>query len=201
MAKSNQKGTKQDQNRTKIGPKEDLKATSAEGLVSVAGKPKKTTNGRNPKRANKGAFASTKSGHKLTPQQELFCQLYASDREFFGNGVQSYIEAYCVSTSKPGWYATAKAGACENLTKPYILERINEIFEAHGLNDQFVDKQLEKLIVQDADFKVKMSAISEYNKLKARITQKIEQTSVVSQSNPFENLTEEELRKLAAEIK
>lgn len=120
---------------------------------------------------------TTKSGHKLTPQQELFCQLYASDREFFGNGVQSYIEAYDVDTSKPGWYTTARAGAHENLTKPHILERIDEIFEAHGLNDQFVDKQLEKLIIQDADFNAKMKAIAEYNKLKARITEKRDITS------------------------
>nr|DAJ91986.1 MAG TPA: Terminase small subunit [Caudoviricetes sp.] len=120
---------------------------------------------------------TTKSGHKLTPQQELFCQLYAGDREFFGNGVQSYIEAYGVDINKPGWYRTAKAGACENLTKPYILERIDEIFEAHGLNDQFVDKQLEKLIVQDADFSAKIKAIAEYNKLKARITEKRDITS------------------------
>lgn len=120
---------------------------------------------------------TTKSGHKLTPQQELFCQLYAGDREFFGNGVQSYIEAYGVDTSKPGWYTTARAGAHENLTKPHILERIDEIFEAHGLNDQFVDKQLEKLIVQDADFNAKMKAIAEYNKLKARITEKRDITS------------------------
>lgn len=116
----------------------------------------------------------TKSGHKLTPQQELFCQLYASDKEFFGNGVQSYIEAYNVDTSKPGWYNTARSGAHENLTKPYILERIEEIFEAHGLNDAFVDKQLEKLIVQDADFNNKMKAIQEYNKMKGRIIDKKE---------------------------
>lgn len=114
----------------------------------------------------------TRSGHKLTPQQELFCKLYASDKEFFGNGVQSYIEAYGVDTSKKGWYAVACSGAHENLTKPHILERINEIFEAHGLNDTFVDKQLEKLIVQDADFNTKMKAIQEYNKLRARITEK-----------------------------
>ena len=119
----------------------------------------------------------TKSGHKLTPQQELFCQLYAGDREFFGIGVQSYIEAYGVDSCKPGWYTTARAGAYENLTKPHILERIDEIFEAHGLNDQFVDKQLEKLIVQDADFNAKMKAIAEYNKLKARITEKRDITS------------------------
>lgn len=126
---------------------------------------------------NKIAQITTKSGHKLTPQQELFCQLYAGDREFFGNGVQSYIEAYNVNTSKPGWYGVAKSGASENLTKPYILERIDEIFEAHGLNDQFVDKQLEKLIVQDADFSAKMKAIQEYNKLKARSTEKKDITS------------------------
>lgn len=114
----------------------------------------------------------TRSGHKLTPQQELFCQLYASDKEFFGNGVQSYAEAYGLDLNKAKDYSTAKSGASENLTKPYILERINEIFEAHGLNDTFVDKQLEKLIVQDADFNAKMKAIQEYNKLRARITEK-----------------------------
>ena len=107
---------------------------------------KKKTTTTTKKTVKKIARITTKSGHKLTPQQELFCQLYAGDREFFGNGVQSYIEAYNVDTSKPGWYSVAKSGASENLTKPYILERIDEIFEAHGLNDQFVDKQLEKLM-------------------------------------------------------
>jgi hypothetical protein len=34
------------------------------------------------------------SANKLNPKQEQFCQLYASDREFFGNGVESYIEVY-----------------------------------------------------------------------------------------------------------
>lgn len=118
-----------------------------------------------------GVF-QTKSGHKLTPQQERFCILYASDREFFGNGVQSYIESYGVNTSKPGWYGVAKSGAYENLTKPHILERIEEIFEEHGLNDTFVDKQLEKLITQDADFKTKLGAIQEYNKMKGRIIER-----------------------------
>lgn len=146
-------------------------------------KQKKTARSKLSKKNNKKQKAvkrvvfATKSGHKLTPQQELFCQLYASDREFFGNGVQSYIEAYGVDTSKPGWYRTAKSGAHENLTKPYLLERINEIFEAHGLNDEFVDKQLEKLIVQDADFNAKMKAIAEYNKLRQRITEKKDITS------------------------
>lgn len=126
------------------------------------------------KQSKKQVVSRTKSGHKLTPQQELFCRLYASDKEFFGNGVQSYIEAYNIDTNKRGWYNTAKSGAHENLTKPYILERIEEIFEAHGLNDTFVDKQLEKLIVQDADFHAKMKAIQEYNKIKGRVIDKKE---------------------------
>jgi hypothetical protein len=33
---------------------------------------------------------------KLTLKQQVFCTLYSSDREFFGNGVQSYVEAYQV---------------------------------------------------------------------------------------------------------
>ena len=40
-----------------------------------------------------------------------------------------------------------------------------------------MDKQLEKLIVQDADYSAKMKAIAEYNKLKARITEKRDITS------------------------
>lgn len=106
----------------------------------------------------------------LNPQQELFCQYFASDREFFGNGTQSYIEAYDIDITKKGAYNAARANASQLLTKTNITTRINEIFEAHGLNDTFVDKQLEKLIVQDADFSVKLSAMKEYNAMKNRIT-------------------------------
>lgn len=113
---------------------------------------------------------------KLNPKQELFCKLYASDREFFGNGTRSYIESY-----KPrqigNWYNVARSRASELLTSPNILNRINEIFEARGLNDSFVDKQLELLITQNADFRSKVSAIREYNKLKQRIVDKTDITS------------------------
>lgn len=110
----------------------------------------------------------------LNPKQEMFCQLYATDREFFGNGVQSYIEAYNIDLTKRGAYNVAKANAFRLLTNADILKRINELFEAHGLNDTFVDKQLEKLIVQDADFKSKLGAIKEYNSLQQRVTRKLE---------------------------
>ncbi|MDQ5987375.1 MAG: hypothetical protein CSYNP_03115 [Syntrophus sp. SKADARSKE-3] len=135
-----------------------------------------------------------KINKKLNPKQEKFCQLYASDAEFFGNGVQSYIEAY-----KPkrvgNWYNTARSRASELLTSPYVLNRINELLELRGLNDAFVDKQLELLITQNADFKSKLGAIKEYNELKQRITKKI------SGNINFRNKTKEDLTKeLAVEL-
>lgn len=111
---------------------------------------------------------------KLSLKQELFCKLYATDREFFGNGVQAYIEAYNPSRKKPNWYKTAKANASENLTKPNLCKRINELLETDGLNNEFVDKQLLAMITQHADFSAKIKAIQEYNKLKGRITDKLQ---------------------------
>lgn len=119
----------------------------------------------------------SKKTTNLTPKQELFCRLYASDREFFGNGVQSYIEAYGVDLTKKGAYLVARVEASKLLTKPNILKRIDEIFEGGGLNNSYVDKQLEKLITQDADFKSKLGAIKEYNTLHSRIQKKIDITS------------------------
>ncbi len=114
---------------------------------------------------------------KLNEKQELFCKLYASDREFYGNGTQSYIEAYEPDTSKPNWYKGAQASASRLLTNVIVLKRINELLEAGGLNDAFVDKQLEFLITQNADFSSKVAAIREYNKLKTRIVERIDHTT------------------------
>jgi hypothetical protein len=113
----------------------------------------------------------------LAERQELFCRYFASDREFFGNGVQSYAEAYDIDLTKKGGYNTAKVNAHRLLTKANILKRIDELFESRGLNDQFVDKQLEKLITQDAEYAAKIAAIKEYNALKSRITNKLDLTS------------------------
>jgi hypothetical protein len=113
---------------------------------------------------------------KLNPKQEQFCQLYASDREFFGNGVESYIEVYKPDTSKMGWYNSACSSASRLLRSVKVCERINEILEVNGLNDQAVDKQLSFLVTQHADFGAKLGAIREYNKLKKRVTDRMEHT-------------------------
>lgn len=125
----------------------------------------------------------------LNLRQEKFCQLYSTEVEFFGNGTQSYIEAYDIDVDKKGAYNAARANASELLTKANILERINELLELAALNDTFVDKQLSFVITQNADFGSKMAAIREYNKLKARITDKTE-TEI---THKFEDLSDEEL--------
>ncbi len=113
----------------------------------------------------------------VNARQEKFCQLYATDREFFGNGVQSYIEAYDPDTTKPNWYKTACSSASQLLSNIKVIARINEILEETGLNDAFTDKQLSFLIAQHSSFDAKLGAIKEYNKLKARITDKLDVTT------------------------
>lgn len=105
----------------------------------------------------------------LTPKEVIFCNLYASDREFFGNGVESYIEAFNINLSKPNAYLTAKSSASRLLKKPRVEKRINELLEESGLNDVNVDKQLGLLINQHVDLKTKLGAIKEYNDMKERV--------------------------------
>jgi hypothetical protein len=113
--------------------------------------------------------------NKLTPQQELFCKLYATDREFFGNGVQSYIEAYDLDITNPKNYATAKTEASKFLSKPIIFNRISELLESaeNGLNNANLDKQLLFVAQQNTDLSSKMRAIEHANKLKKRIDDKL----------------------------
>lgn len=114
---------------------------------------------------------------KLNERQELFCQLYSTIDTFFGNGVEAYIEAYNIDVSKKGAYDGARASASRLLTDANVLKRIDELLELGGLNDQFVDKQLQFVIQQNADMASKVAGIREYNKLKSRITSKLDLTT------------------------
>jgi len=115
--------------------------------------------------------------YKLNPRQELFCKLYATNEEFFGNGVASYIEAFKVDQKKRNWYKSACASSSRLLSNVKILERINTLLENNGLNDAFIDKQLLFLATQHTDFGAKLGAIKEYNTLKQRIIKKIDHTT------------------------
>lgn len=105
-------------------------------------------------------------------KQERFCRLYATDREFFANGAQTYIEVYDPDTSKPNWYKVVCASASRLLSNVKVCDRINKLLEMNGLNDAFVDKQLTFLVTQHSDLGNKLGAIREYNKLKQRIIDK-----------------------------
>jgi len=133
---------------------------------------------------------------KLNLKQEKFCQLYAGDKELFGHGTGSYMEAYNVEPAK---WKTAMVNASRLLSNAKILRRINELLELNGLNTPFVDKQLEFLVTQNADFKSKLGAIKEYNQLKNRIKTKLDITSgdekLGSISMEMLSLAEEELKK------
>ena len=127
-------------------------------------------------------------GESLTMRQEKFCQLYALDTRFMGSWVQAYAEAYWMDKTSSTWYNTAKSNACRLLTNAYIYGRINDLLEEEGLNDQFVDKQLLYVISQHDDKSNKIAAIKEYNKLKQRITEKIEHSGKVSFSDFMKGL-------------
>lgn len=118
-----------------------------------------------------------KNTEKLTQRQERFCQLYATDKEFFGNGVETYVEVYDVDKTKPNWYKSACSSASRLLSNVKVCERINEILEETGFNDVFIDKQLSFLITQHADFTNKLGAIKEFNKLKQRIVERTDITT------------------------
>ena len=135
-----------------------------------------------------------KEEEKLNERQELFCQLYSSDREFFGNGVQTYIEVYDPDQSKPNWYKSACSAASQILSNTKVCNRINELLELRGLNDGFVDKQLEFLITQHMDFKSKLGAIREYNQLKSRVVNNIALNATITIPHVRMDITPEETK-------
>lgn len=135
--------------------------------AKVTKKPKKTVKKKPAKKTEKKASA------KLVAKQEKFCKLYASDAEFFGNGVESYAAAYGKVVTNKKDYMVCAAAASRLLKSVKVLDRINELLDSSGLNDQHVDKQLAFLITQSADFKTKLGGIKEYNKLRGRIIDKL----------------------------
>lgn len=140
---------------------------------------------------------AAKKKKDLALRQEKFCQLYTTDREFFGNGVEAYLEVYDVDKTKKNWYKTACSAASRLLSNVKVYTRINELLKKDGFNNEHVDKQLLFLINQFSDFAAKGQAIREFNKLKKRITDKME-IDVTGQSiNSYHNLSNAQLIEIA----
>ena len=136
---------------------------------------------------------------ELNPKQEKFCQLYTADINCFWNWVEAYLNAwYDIDKSNKNWYKTACVCASQLLSIPKVLNRINELLEEQGLNDAFADKQLLFLLSQHCDFTNKLWAIKEYNKLKGRITEKIEQKTDI---NIYTEQVQKELKETVEKLK
>jgi len=115
--------------------------------------------------------------HHLTLQNKLFCELYATNEDFFGNGTRAYIEAYKLKLEQ---YNSAGSSAKNLLIKPHILAYINKIMTEIGFNEAHADKQLSFLMTQNAEMGVKLGAIKEFNALRQRILKKIELSGSVN---------------------
>lgn len=124
---------------------------------------------------------------KLNPKEELFCQLFAKDRDCFGNGVQAYIKVYSTK-KKPVPYKSAKQLAYRLLTKVHLIDRIRELIDIR-VSDEVVDKELGMVILQYADIPSKVAAVREYNKVKGRLAPT--KFSIVDE---HEELTEEQIK-------
>ena len=105
----------------------------------------------------------------INREQDMFCKLLAVDPDIMGNGTKAYMKAY-----KNDNVLTAKAAANKLLLKPEITARINEYLQQEGFNNENVDKQLLYVINQHRDLSTKVKGIQEYNKLKKRISDRLE---------------------------
>jgi hypothetical protein len=110
-----------------------------------------------------------KDKDQLNEKQEAFCQLYISDKEFFGNWVQAYIEVYKPDESKPNWYKSACASSSRLLSNAKVSKRLSELLQKEWLNEWYIEKQLLFLITQFSDFSTKLSAIKHFDNLNARL--------------------------------
>ena len=125
----------------------------------------------------------------MTYKQELFIQEYIKT----GNATSSAIKA---GYSKK----TARAIGQENLTKPALKKRIEELSQKIANNNIMAAKErqeyLTKLINSDyVKVSDKLKALDILNKMTGEYTQKVEVNGNIN-SNPFKDLTTEELKKI-----
>jgi hypothetical protein len=144
----------------------------------------------------------------LPPKQELFCSYYIENSELFGNATLCYAEAYeykldTLSQEEPldaeqkptgerseydKAYNVCSVEGARLLRSPRIQARLNELLKSM-FTDEIADREHMKVMLQNRDLPSKMAAIREFNKLKARITEKIDLTSKGESVSVFKFLT------------
>ena len=105
----------------------------------------------------------------LTLKEELFCKLYASNEEYFGNGTRSYLKAFGKfgKNGKEKTLNSIGSMAFALLQENKILKKIRELQDIY-MNDIVADKELSFVILQKNELNPKVKAITEYNKLRGR---------------------------------
>ena len=126
----------------------------------------------------------------MTYKQELFIQEYIKT----GNATNSAIKA---GYSKK----TARAIGQENLTKPALKKRIEELSQKIACNNIMTAKERQEYLtklINSEDVKVsdKLKALDILNKMTGEYTQKVEVNGELKTEDPFKNLTTEELKKI-----
>ena len=127
----------------------------------------------------------------MTHRQELFIQEYIKT----GNATNSAIKA---GYSKK----TARVIGQENLTKPYIKKKIEELSQKIACKSIMTAKEWQEYLtklINAADVKVsdKLKALDILNKMTGEYIQKVEVNGELKTENdPFKNLTTDELRKI-----
>lgn len=127
----------------------------------------------------------------IGPKEELFCRYYSQSGQAFGNATLSYALAFGKDISKRKQYNVCSELGSRLLRKVEIYGRCEEILE-ETIEEKIVDKELAKVIKQDGNLKVKVAAITEYNRVHGRHTEK--------HKHEFEGLSSEALADRAAEI-
>lgn len=109
-------------------------------------------------------------GEGLNEKQKLFCFLYVTDKDCFGNVTKAYKKAYNCTL------VVANKNAHRFMVNNGIIAYIDKLL-LDFYNEHEADTQLSYLMKQNKDTVTKLGAIKEFNKLKNRITEKVDLTS------------------------
>lgn len=138
----------------------------------------------------------SKKAEKFNPKWELFCRYYTQNQALFGNATLCYAEAYSYKLDELSEVAVYETNEKDEEVKvedseyvkaynvcsvegarllrtPRIQARLTKLLN-ELLKDEIVDAQLAKTIMQDRKLDSKIAAIREYNKLRQRITDKLD---------------------------
>lgn len=119
---------------------------------------------------------------ELNIRQKAFCEYYLFGGEhngkkfYIANATVSYAKAYEKDLSDKDQYNSCSVEGFNLLRNNKIKPFMREHLESSGYNDEAIDARLIQIVFKGKDVD-SVSAMREYNKLKQRITDKVDITS------------------------